>query len=217
MTNNFSSNSGASTHYQGLLDYFAAQSNTAADAIPHPDLSINAMAQEKLEQFRRAAVLIPVTRLRDDESHVVLTVRSENLKSHAGQISLPGGTSEPEDSDETATALRESEEEIGLLAHQVEVIGRLGELALPSGFRVTPVIGVIENDLEFEACPIEVADVFQAPLELILDPDAYVHSSYEYQNQQRKVLELHYEDYRIWGATAAILYHLAVQVRKFGE
>lgn len=201
-----------SEHYQGLLDFFLGAGSTPA-AIPHPDRGINAMAKQQLDSFRQAAVLIPVTRLRDDESHVVLTVRSANLKSHAGQISLPGGTTEPEDTDETATALRESEEEIGLKSEQVEVIGRLGELALPSGFRVTPIVGIIENDVEFNACPIEVADVFQAPLELVLDPDAYVHSSYVYQDKERAVLELHYEDYRIWGATAAILYHLATGVR----
>ena len=217
MSDTTTSNTGAHKSYHDLLSYFETTQHMNAGAIPHPDSAINAMAQEQLAQFRKAAVLIPVTRLRDEESHVVLTVRSENLKSHAGQISLPGGTSEPEDRDEIATALRESEEEIGLQQHHVEVVGRLGELALPSGFRVTPVIGIIENDLEFEACPIEVADIFQAPLELILDPKAYVQSSYEYQNQQRKVLELHYEDYRIWGATAAILHHLAMQVVKFGS
>ncbi len=203
--------------YHGLLSFFEAGQHTDADPIPHPDSGVNAMAQEQLAQFRKAAVLIPVTRLRNGESHVVLTVRSENLKNHAGQISLPGGTSEPEDKDEIATALRESEEEIGLPQHHVQVVGRLGELALPSGFRVTPVIGIIENDLKFEACPVEVADIFQTPLELILNPNAYMQSSYEYQNQQRKVLELHYEDYRIWGATAAILHHLATQVVRFGS
>ena len=203
-----------SEHYQGLLDFFQGADSNAQSSIPHPDREINAMAMQELDSFRQAAVLIPVTRLRDDESHVVLTVRTANHKNHAGQISLPGGTTEPQDTDETAIALRESEEEIGLKSEYVEVIGRLGEMALPSGFRVTPVVGIIENDLEFTACPIEVADVFQAPLELVLDPDAYVQSSYLYQDKERAVLELHYEDYRIWGATAAILYHLASGVRK---
>ncbi len=207
----------ASEHYQGLLDFFQSAGGNTQDSIPHPDREINAMAMQELDSFRQAAVLIPVTRLRDDESHVVLTVRSANLKSHAGQISLPGGTTEPEDVDETATALRESEEEIGLKSEQVEVIGRLGEMALPSGFRVTPVVGIIENDLEFNACPVEVADVFQAPLELVLDPNAYMQSSYVYRDKERAVLELHYEDYRIWGATAAILYHLATGVRRNRE
>lgn len=119
---------------------------------------------------------------------------------------------EPQDRDETDTALRESHEEIGLHPDQVEVIGRLGELALPSGFRVTPVVGVIENDLRFTACPVEVADIFQAPLDLVLDPDAYGHSSMHFDNKPRAIVELHFEDYRIWGATAAILYHLARSV-----
>jgi hypothetical protein len=88
----------------------------------------------------------------------------------------------------------------------------LGELALPSGFRVTPVVGLIESNLDYAANPAEVADIFQVPLELALNPDAYTRSSWEYGNRQRAILELHYEDYRIWGATAAILHHLARRI-----
>lgn len=197
------------TSYENLLRFFQSPSTAATQPIAHPDKEVNRIAQTQLDNFRRAAVLIPITRLLDDKSHVVLTVRSENLRSHAGQISLPGGSTEAHDENEIATALRESHEEIGLHPGKVEVIGRLGELALPSGFRVTPVVGIIENDLQFTACPIEVADIFQAPLELVLDPAAYVRSSVRFKNQKRAILELHYEDYRIWGATAAILHHLA--------
>lgn len=156
-------------------------------------------------------MLIPVSRPNDDhpDSKVVLTVRSENLKSHAGQISLPGGSIEAGDADLAAAALREAEEEIGLPRDQVEVIGQLGPMELPSGFRVTPVIGLIPPNLEFTACAREVADIFQTPLELILNPEAYVRSSYLYAGVKRRTLELHYEDYRIWGATAAILHRLA--------
>lgn len=202
--------------YQALLDFFAT-AGSEPDPIAHPDAGVNSLAQDKLADYRSAAVLVPVTRLSNEQSNVVLTVRSENLKSHAGQISLPGGTTEPHDHDETATALRESEEEIGLRSEHVEVIGKLGELALPSGFRITPIVGIIENDLEFSPCPIEVADIFQVPLELLLDPNAYMRSKYVYQNQERAVLELHFEDYRIWGATAAILHHLAMGVRNNGS
>lgn len=198
--------------YQQLLEFF---SDRKADEqpIPHPDKDINKTAQRDRDSYRSAAVLIPITRLcTNNESHIVLTVRSANLRSHAGQISLPGGTTEPEDNDEIHTALRESSEEIGLIPHQVEVLGKLGELALPSGFRVTPVVGLIENNLDFAANPAEVADIFQVPLELALNPDAYKQSSWEYGNRQRAILELHYEDYRIWGATAAILHHLAKRI-----
>ena len=157
-------------------------------------------------------MLIPVTRPgnHDLPSQIVLTVRSENLKSHAGQISLPGGSTEPGDSSLAATALREAEEEIGLPREQVEVIGQLGPMPVPSGFRVTPVVGLIPSGLEFTPCSREVADIFQTPLNLILDPKAYARSSYLFAGARRQTLKLCYEDYRIWGATAAILHRLAV-------
>ncbi len=111
------------------------------------------MVKGKENDLRKAAVLIPVTRQDSEhESHIILTVRSENLRSHAGQISLPGGTRDAEDSDAIATALRESEEEIGLLSSQVEVIGKLGDMALPSGFHITPIVGLIDPGLSFTHC-----------------------------------------------------------------
>ena len=199
--------------FHDMLEYFSSRPEKAPEPIYHPDRSVNSMVEGKQATLRKASVLIAATRLnQNEESHIVLTVRSENLNSHAGQISLPGGSQDTEDEDVIDTALRESEEEIGLDRQHVEVIGRLGELSLPSGFQVTPIVAVIENELEFTPCPIEVAQIFHAPLDLVLDQDAYQSSSMTYNNQQRKVLELHYEDYRIWGATAAILYHLAKEV-----
>lgn len=204
--------------YQHLLTYLTSRGPEAPGFIAHPDAAINRMAMTQLATMRRAAVLIPITRSSaTHESHVVLTVRSANLKSHAGQISLPGGSRDHGDEDAIATALRESEEEIGLSREHVEVIGQLGEMALPSGFRVTPVIGLIEPDLQFTPCPIEVADIFQAPLNLVLDPGAYREGEIIVENQPRKILELLFEDYRIWGATANILYHLATEVRRHAD
>jgi 8-oxo-dGTP pyrophosphatase MutT (NUDIX family) len=87
----------------------------------------------------------------------VLTLRSEKLKSHAGQVSLPGGSCDPEDSSRQETALREAEEEIGLPRDAVEVIGQMGAIALPSGFEITPVIGLIDSGLQLTPCPREVA------------------------------------------------------------
>ena len=167
------------------------------------------------DSLRKAAVLIPVTRPEHagkqcSRSEVVLTLRSENLSSHPGQISLPGGSIEPEDADITAAALREAEEEIGLPPENVEVLGPLGPMALPSGFLVTPVVGVIPPNPEFTPCSREVADIFQTPLALILDTDAYIHSSYHHAGAKRRTLELPHNKYRIWGATAAILHRLAM-------
>ena len=80
---------------------------------------------------------------------------------------------------------------------------------------ITPIVGIIENGLEFVAQPEEVADIFHAPLDLILDITAYQKSSVEFKGAPRTIVEVHYEDYRIWGATAAILYHLATEISKF--
>lgn len=202
-----------SNRYLDLLDYFRDRDPGAVQPIPHPDDSVNELLAANHDSLRRAAVLVPVTRHQDNrQAQVVLTVRSQNLKSHAGQISLPGGSWEEQDEDHIATALRESEEEIGLHRHRVDVLGSLGEMPLPSGFRITPVIGIIEAEQDFVPCPIEVADIFQAPLDLVLDTSAYRSSVMTFNDKPRRILELLFEDYRIWGATAAILYHLAKEV-----
>lgn len=206
-----------SNKYTELVSFFSATESNSPERIQHPDLEVYRSVEDE-SALRPAAVLLAITREEESkQSSLVLTVRSTNLKSHAGQISLPGGTQEPEDDSAVTTALRESEEEIGLAAEHVEVIGRLGTLALPSGFLITPIVGVIENDLNFTPQPEEVADIFHAPLDLILDADAYQKSKVEYKGSDRTILELHYEDYRIWGATAAILYHLANEISEFGR
>lgn len=207
------SNTSSARHYQDLISFVKSKDNKLQDRIRHPDRMVNAVAENELRQYRSAAVLIPVTRLNAEaESCVILTVRSADLNSHPGQISFPGGTAEKQDKDPVATALRETQEEIGLHPNNVEVIGRISDIALPSGYRVTPVVGIIDNDLEYLANPAEVEAIFHAPLSLLLDAKAYKRSAVAYQNAERAVLELHYGEYRIWGATAAILYHLASHI-----
>jgi len=199
--------------FDDLLAYFSRNKNDNPDPIFHPDNSINKLMSLRSRALRKASVLIPITRHKPGKnSEIVLTVRSENLNSHPGQISLPGGSEEAIDSDVVATALRESEEEIGLGQGDVEVIGRLGDMALPSGFQITPIVGLIEPDLEYAPCPIEVAEIFHAPLSLLINPDSYKPTSMTYENQSRKILELQFKRFRIWGATAAILYHLAQMI-----
>ena len=142
------SNTSSARHYQDLISFVKSKDNKLQDRIRHPDRMVNAVAENELRQYRSAAVLIPVTRLNAEaESCVILTVRSADLNSHPGQISFPGGTAEKQDKDPVATALRETQEEIGLHPNNVEVIGRISDIALPSGYRVTPVVGIIDNDL----------------------------------------------------------------------
>lgn len=195
-----------------LLAYFRTPKPAPLTPIPHPDRSVNELLSKQNSKLRAAAVLIPITQRKNSTSQVILTVRSENLRSHAGQISFPGGSYEPQDEDLIATALRETDEEIGIAPHQVEVIGKLGDMALPSGFMITPVVGLVADDIELAPCPIEVADIFHVPLPVLLDPRQYKSSQFQYENASRTTLELHFEDYRIWGATAAILFHLATEL-----
>lgn len=203
--------------FSQLLNFFASPYAKIPERIYQPDLEVYDSVKDE-NSLRKASVLLAVTRHTESfNSHVVLTVRSANLKSHPGQISLPGGTQEEKDIDPVATALRESQEEIGLKADQVEIIGSLGVLALPSGFLVKPVVGLIDPGLSYTPQPEEVADIFHIPLDLVLDESAYKKAQVEFKGASRTILELQFEDYRVWGATAAILYHLATEISKFCE
>ncbi|MBL4820164.1 MAG: CoA pyrophosphatase [Gammaproteobacteria bacterium] len=196
-----------------LIRFFSRPAPESGKIISHPDPRVEEMSRLNREPLRKASVLIPVIKpTASSRSHIVLTLRSDNLNSHAGQVSFPGGSREHHDSDNIETALRESEEEIGLNPDAVEIIGQLGEFLLPSGFEVTPVIGLVEPEPQLTPCPIEVNEIFMAPTELLLDPEAYTESIVEFAGQPRKILELYYEGYRIWGATAVILHHLATQI-----
>ena len=200
------------SRFCALFQFFKTEEAKTPPRISHPELEVyNSIGDEN--SLREAAVLIAITRpTAKIDSHIILTVRSSELKSHAGQISLPGGKIESIDADAVATALRESEEEIGLTSSKVKVIGRLGTLALPSGYLVTPIVGSINQGIKFVRQAEEVAAIFQVPLNLVLDVQSYKKSKVDFRGKKRTILELQFQDYRIWGATAAILYNLAIQV-----
>jgi 8-oxo-dGTP pyrophosphatase MutT (NUDIX family) len=151
-----------------------------------------------------AAVLVPLVE-RKTGLTVLLTQRAETLKDHAGQISFPGGRIEPEDKDAWHAALREAHEEIGLLANFVEFAGYLPDHLVISGFRVTPVVGFVNPEYQLRIAETEVHDVFEVPLEFILD-------AANHKSRQRKLgdltIEVHdipYGERNIWGATAGML------------
>jgi len=203
---------------KSLLEYFHSAQVSPRATIPHPDSNVNEIAGQSSRSFRQASVLIPVIKpTAAAPSQIVLTVRSPNLSSHAGQVSLPGGTREHHDTDAIMTALREAEEEIGLPQEAVQVIGQLGRIFLPSGFEVTPVIGLIDPEPTLRPCPIEVNEIFTAPTDLLMNPASYREASMDYQGRQRKILELFYQGFRVWGATAAILHHLASELDALEE
>lgn len=151
-----------------------------------------------------AAVLVPLVE-RAGGLTVLLTERATTLKDHAGQISFPGGRIEPEDADAWHAALREAQEEIGLAPGLVEFAGYLPDHIVISGFRVTPVVGFVSPDYQLQIAPAEVHDVFEVPLEFILD-------SANHKPRQRKIgeltIDIHdipYGSRNIWGATAGML------------
>lgn len=150
-----------------------------------------------------AAVLVPL--LPGPEGYqVVFTRRSEQLRDHAGQISFPGGRTEPGESAER-TALREAWEEVGLEPDQVTLLGRLGPYHTGTGFRVRPVVGRIEPPVVWRPDPDEVAEVFTVPLSFLTDPAN--HGCYETERHGRRLTyhALTWGEHFIWGATAGII------------
>ncbi len=122
-------------------------------------------------EIRPAAVLVPVVK-REHGLTVLFTRRTAHLNDHAGQISFPGGRSEPGDKNAAETALREAAEEIDLAPGQVEVLGELSKYVTVTGYRVTPVVGLVTPPLELRLDEFEVAEVFEVPLEFLLDPSS---------------------------------------------
>jgi len=154
-----------------------------------------------------ASVLIPVI-VHPAELTVLFTQRTAHLKNHSGQVSFPGGRAEPGDASAEHTALREAEEEIGLAMQRVEVLARLPDYRTRTGFRVTPVIGVVTPPLELAPDPSEVAEVFEVPLAFLMDERNRQRRTREFQGQQVGYYVFEYGERVIWGATAGILVNL---------
>lgn len=155
-----------------------------------------------------AAVLVPIV-LRTDGQTLLLTQRTAHLRDHPGQISFPGGRVEADDLSPTHTALRETAEEIGLEPERIEVVGFLPEYRTATGFRVTPVVGLVTPPFDLTPDPFEVAEVFEVPLAFLLDPANHQRHSLHYRGAQRQYYAMPYGEYFIWGATAGMIVSLA--------
>ena len=157
-----------------------------------------------------AAVLVAVT---DREvPGLILTVRREHLRTHAGQVAFPGGRLDPGE-DVVAAALREAHEEVLLDPSSVDVVGTIEPYRTITGYVVTPVIGVIPADPPLKAHEHEVADWFEAPLGFVLDPQNQQRQSALFQGKTRHYYEIIWNDRRIWGATAAMIINLARRLK----
>jgi 8-oxo-dGTP pyrophosphatase MutT (NUDIX family) len=159
-----------------------------------------------------AAVLVPIVLHR--EPAVLLTKRTAHMKKHAGQVSFPGGRIDPDDADAEAAALREAMEEIGLDPANVELVGRMANYTTGTGYRITPVLGLLPPGLTYIAAPAEVEIVFELPFSTLLDPAAPRRESETSLGRQREYWVWPHQTHYIWGATAAILVHLADHLRR---
>lgn len=163
-----------------------------------------------------AAVLVPLVQ-RADGLHVLLTERTAHLRDHAGQISFPGGRSEPHDGSPADTALREAEEEVGLARRHVQLLGQLPIYTTVTRFEVTPVVALVQPPFELVLDAFEVAEAFEVPLAFLMNPAHHRRHRFEFDGGQRQFLSMPWQaaradgavrEYFIWGATAAMLRNL---------
>ena len=186
-----------------------------SDAAPRPlsDLELplkmgKLLTPSILRTLRPAAVLAPVIR-RGDELSMLFTVRADTLRSHKGQISFPGGRRDEGDASVAANALREAQEEIGLDPAGIEVLGYLDDYPTVTRYLVTPVVGLLTVDQKFVPDASEVAEVFEAPLSFVTDLANFERKAFSRGGLNVPFLELNFGRYRIWGATAGMLFNLA--------
>ncbi len=154
--------------------------------------------------YKPAAVLVPLVE-RSGDLTVLLTKRTHQLQTHAGQVAFPGGRVDPEDADDTACALRETHEEIGLAREHIDIAGMLDQHKTGTGYLITPIVGFVTPPFELIAEPGEVEAIFEVPLSVILADGALATESMHYKGHLRHYYAMQYDGYNIWGATAAIL------------
>ena len=170
------------------------------------ELLVGDLPEERAKASVDAAVLVAITDR--PEPGVILTVRREDMRTHAGQVAFPGGRLDAGE-DAVAAALSEAHEEILLRSEEVEIVATIETYRTVTGYLVTPVIGVVPPDLPLTPHEHEVADWFEAPLGFVLDPANQVQQTALFQGRERHYYEIVWDGRRIWGATAAMIVNLS--------
>jgi 8-oxo-dGTP pyrophosphatase MutT (NUDIX family) len=158
-------------------------------------------------ELPQAAVLVLLQEL-DDQPQALLTLRAGHMRLHASEVAFPGGRCDPEDDSHWETALREANEEVALPSQQVERVGMMSPLVTRTGIQVTPCVGRLHGTVELSPNPDELESIFSVPLDFLADADNLSFDSFEYAGAQRQVPRYDYEQYSIWGITAAMLVRL---------
>ena len=161
-------------------------------------------ARPDASSLKAASVLLPIV-ARPQELTLLFTRRTAHLRAHSGQVSFPGGRAESRDASAEATALRETQEEIGLVPERIELLGRLADYHTRTGFRVTPVVGLVTPPFDLSPDAFEVEEVFEVPLSFLLDPANHQRHGREFEGRLVHYYAIAYRDYTIWGATAGML------------
>lgn len=175
----------------------------------NPHLVGDKLFEDRWSDVRKdAAVLVPLIQ-RPTGTHIILTVRSSDMPSHAGQISFPGGKAHPEDGGPVDTALREAHEEVNIPPAAVDVIGSLGIHKGGLGFSVTPVVGFVDPQTKLQPCPREVDEIFETPIDFVADLSNHITEQRMHKGIAYNMFAIPFEGYHIWGLTAGILRTLA--------
>lgn len=207
------SRSGVETCFSRLCQLASPPSQSPSDELVlRGDHELNPELRP-LGTLTRAAVLVPLIE-RQHGITVLLTLRTAHLTAHAGQISFPGGRIDPGDVDAAAAALREAEEEVGIPRDRVRVLGRLDTYWTRTGFEIVPVVGFVEPEVVPRPDPFEVAEIFEAPLDFLVDRANHQRHSREFQGKPRYFYAIVWESRTIWGATAGMLVNLAELLRE---
>ena len=183
------------------------RSNEDAQLVPYRPEDRNIFVRGE-KPLKPAAVLVPLVD-RPDGMTIMLTRRTDHLSNHGGQISFPGGRKDDDDVDHVATALRETEEEVGLARTRINVVGELDDYIVGTGYLVRPVVGIVAPPFELTPHDHEVAEIFEAPLDYIVDPANLLRHAREIDGVARYHFAFQWRDYYIWGATAGMLRNLA--------
>lgn len=197
--------------YTGLDDFLARarlrlDPLTGRETLPEGG-DIDYLQPAQIQEIRPAGVLIGIVPRRAGP-HVILTERPKTMAQHPGQVAFPGGKVDPTDHDEVAAAVREAHEEVGLDPSAADLIARSAPYYTGTGFRIVPVLAVLPAGFEPVPEPGEVAEVFETPLDFLMDPANHQRRTGEWKGRDRAWFEMSHDGHRIWGVTAGIIHTL---------